>query len=221
MTPGEQERDPSSSGFSIYLEITHQSDTESSVTLNLTLTVNMQNIKTNSQKIRECTYKTLVRPQVEYAGIVWDPHTRSNIDRIEMVQRRAARWTLGEYTRQTSVSALLDRLGWRSLEQRRADERLCLFYKIVNGLVAVSVPEYIVGLNRVSRHNHSLGYIHIHTGASYYKYSFFPLSIVFPLGPLSMALRHAPFSQSQNAPCALKKCPLSAICPFIWRAPCV
>ena len=145
---------------------------------NRTLGFLKRNIKCKSRKIRECTYSSLIRPQLEYASSVWDPHTRSNIDRIEMVQRRAARWTLGEYARQTSVSALLDRLGWRSLEQRRADARLCLFYKIVNGLVAVPVPEYIVGLNRVSRHNHSLGYIQIHTGASYYKYSFFPLSIV-------------------------------------------
>ena len=34
-------------------------------------------------------------------------------------------------------------LGWRALEQRRADARLCLFYKVVHGLVAVPLPDFI------------------------------------------------------------------------------
>ena len=37
----------------------------------------------------------------------------------------------------TALSILGDYLGWRSLEQRRADARLCLFYKIVYGVVAI------------------------------------------------------------------------------------
>ena len=35
---------------------------------------------------------------------------------------------------------MLTHLGWRSLEQRRNDSRLCLFYKITHGLVAVDLP---------------------------------------------------------------------------------
>ena len=60
-----------------------------------------------------------------------------------MVQRRAARWTLDNYTRQASVSEMLTHLGWRSLEQRRNDSRLCLFYKIIHGLVALDLPPYV------------------------------------------------------------------------------
>ncbi|XP_071476159.1 uncharacterized protein [Diadema antillarum] len=38
------------------------------------------------KKIEEMTYKTYVRPIVEYAAASWDPHTRRNINRIEQMQ---------------------------------------------------------------------------------------------------------------------------------------
>ena len=76
-------------------------------------------------------YKTLVRSLVEYSSSVWSPYTKSNIARLEMVQRRAAHWTLSEYSPYASVTQMLQSLGWRSLEQRRCDSRLCLFYKIM------------------------------------------------------------------------------------------
>ena len=85
-------------------------------------------------------YKTLVRPLVEYSASVWSPYTQNNIHRIEMVQHRAARWTLDNYTIQASVSEMLTHLGCRPLEQRRNDSRLCLFNKIIHGLVAVDLP---------------------------------------------------------------------------------
>ena len=36
-------------------------------------------------------YKYFVRPALEYGSIVWNPHTVSNIDKIERVQRRMFR----------------------------------------------------------------------------------------------------------------------------------
>ena len=147
-------------------------------TANRTLGFLKRNIKSKSPYIRKCTYQTLVRPQLEYASSVWDPHTRSNIDKLEMVQRRAARWTLGDYSRYSSVTSMLEKLGWRSLEQRRADTRLCLFYKIVHGLVTVPMPEYLQRNPRIPRYGHSDSYRQIHTGVDFYKYSFYPITIV-------------------------------------------
>ena len=37
------------------------------------------------------SYQTFVRPTLEYTSITWDPTTKQNINKPEMVQRRAAR----------------------------------------------------------------------------------------------------------------------------------
>ena len=123
-------------------------------------------------------YKTLVRPLVEYSSSVWSPYTKSNIARLEMVQRRAARWTLSEYSPYSSVTQMLQSLGWRSLEQRRSDSRLCLFYKIIYGLVAIDMPPYVVHPLRTPRNSHTLGLRQIQSTVDYFKYAFYPLSIV-------------------------------------------
>ena len=73
---------------------------------------------------------------------------------------------------------MLDQLSWRTLEQRRADARLCLFYKMVHEIVAVPLPDYVQPTHRVSRYCHSMTFRQIHTNRNYYKYSFFPLAIV-------------------------------------------
>ena len=100
-----------------------------------------RNIKTKMTKVRKAAYNSLVRPQLEYALAVWDLHTKLRISQIEQVQRRAACWTVSNFDRQSSVTEMI-KLGWRSLEQRRAGARLCLFYKVIHGLVAVPLPDY-------------------------------------------------------------------------------
>ena len=46
-------------------------------------------IHTNSLPILNVTYKIKVRPIVEYAAPVWDPHTLVNINKLESIQRTA------------------------------------------------------------------------------------------------------------------------------------
>ena len=73
---------------------------------------------------------------------------------------------------------MLHDLGWRSLEQRRHDARLIMFYKIVYGLVAIQLPSYFERPLRITCHMYSLSYGQIHTAANFYQVSFFPMSIV-------------------------------------------
>ena len=134
---------------------------------NRTLSFIQRNIKTKNQRVRETAYNTLVRPQLQYAAPVWDPHTKEKILQLEKVQRRAARWTTSSFDYRSSVTAMINSLGWRTLEQRRADARLCLFYKIVYGLVAVPLPHYIQPSNRVSRYCHSMTFRRLQTSRDY------------------------------------------------------
>jgi hypothetical protein len=41
--------------------------------------------------------ETLIRPKLEYCCTVWDPHTNENINSLEKVQRRAARYTCNRH----------------------------------------------------------------------------------------------------------------------------
>ena len=136
-----------------------------------------RNIRTKDPGIRGVAYKTLVRPILEYSSPVWNPYTRSNIHRIEMARRTAARWTLGRFFSYDSVSGMLGELGWKSPENRRTDARLCLFYNIVLCLVAVSLTPYVVHSQVPRRHSksYSLAFRQIHTIADYYS-SFLHLS---------------------------------------------
>ena len=137
-----------------------------------------RNIQTKHKGIRQAAFNTIVKPQVEYASSVWNPYTQTNINKIEVVQRRAARWVTNDYSSYSSATQMINTLGWRSLEQRRDDARLIIFYKIVYGLVEISLPPYIQRQVRMTRNMHPYHFIQIHTSANYYKYTFFPMAIV-------------------------------------------
>ena len=85
---------------------------------------------------------------MEYGAIVWDLYQKYNSDKVERVQRRAARFVKSRYTRYSSVSDMLDELEWPPLSQRRQVTRLILFYKIINGLAFedILVEVYIMAL---------------------------------------------------------------------------
>ena len=61
---------------------------------NRTLGFIRRNVKISSPRLKTLAYSSLVRPLLEYASPVWDPHTSENINKIEMVQRRAARYVM-------------------------------------------------------------------------------------------------------------------------------
>ena len=73
-----------------------------------------RNLKGCTKKLRDTGYISLIRPALEYSCSVWHPHEKSNMDRIENVQRRAARFVLNNYRGKASVSEMLHNLGWQS-----------------------------------------------------------------------------------------------------------
>ena len=109
---------------------------------------------------------------------MWGPYTQSNIYKVEMVQRRAICWTLNSFSPYDSVSQIQSRLGWRSLDQSRADARLCMLYKIIHSLVVLSLPPYFQQPERMTRHSHPPALRQIHTLVNFYKNSFYPLVVV-------------------------------------------
>ena len=151
-----------------------------------------RNIRTKMLGVRETAYTTLVRPQLEYAAAIWDPHHKDKIDQIEKVQRRAACWTSCNFDTRASVSDMLETL-----------DRLCLFFKIVNNMVAVSLPDYIQPNPRTSRRGHSRSFCQLHTGKDYYKYSFFPSALFSEMRSQKtlLARQTLTYSRQQLASC--------------------
>ena len=66
---------------------------------NQTLGFLKRNIRVHNKDLKSEAYKTLLRPQLEYASTVglWSPHTVSDIQKVVAVQRRAARWVYRDY----------------------------------------------------------------------------------------------------------------------------
>ena len=62
---------------------------------------------------------------MEYGATVWDPYQKYNSDKVERVQRRAARFVKSRDSRYSSVSDMLDVWGGRLF--LKGDRRLDLF----------------------------------------------------------------------------------------------
>ena len=79
----------------------------------------------------------------DYASGIWDLHTQSNYtNKIEAVQRRAARFVTGDYRRTSSVSSMLGHLGWEEFHTRRQYGKMALMYRIVNHLVELPASPF-------------------------------------------------------------------------------
>ena len=74
-------------------------------------------------------YNVLVRPILEYACPVWNPHLVKHIHSIESIQRRATRLICGSVK---SYSERLAELNWSTLELRRKYLCLVQLYKIIH-----------------------------------------------------------------------------------------
>ena len=103
--------------------------------VNSTLGFLRRNLRVSNEQTKSSAYFSMVRPIVEYCSIVWNPYTTEYIKKVEMVQRRAARYVINRYHNTSSVTSMLDHLEWESLEARRAKNQLTMFFKIIHGLV--------------------------------------------------------------------------------------
>ena len=97
-------------------------------------------------------YTALVRPTVEYANSVWDPHLQKDINKLEMIQRRSARYVTNRYHYTSSVETKLQKLQWPTLEERRMKARFTLLYK---GEVKIDAGNKLLPPDRLSRHTQS------------------------------------------------------------------
>ena len=135
-----------------------------------------RNIQTKSELIKTKAYNTIVRPTIEYAATVWAPGQKGLINSLEAVQRRAARYVCNNHQRTASVTDMMEKLGWDSLEERRLRMKIILLFKILHKMIAIPDNQLVPTTTTTRGHNMKLR--QIPTRTNYYKFSFFPSSIV-------------------------------------------
>ena len=96
---------------------------------NTTLGFLRRNLYRCPRTCKKNAYISLVRSVLEYGAVLWDPYMKKDIDKIERIQRAAARFITGNYTSRTpgSVDNLLKKLHLPTLQARRKCLRLVLF----------------------------------------------------------------------------------------------
>ena len=85
-----------------------------------------------SSDVKLLCYNTLIGTKLEYACIVWGPYTKTNINNLERVQRKAVRFIFNKFSRLDSPTELMKANHIEPLEMRRQKKRvdfLKLLYK--------------------------------------------------------------------------------------------
>ena len=138
-----------------------------------------RNLKRCPEQIKDQAYKSLVRPHLEYASSVWSPHQKYQVDKLERVQRKAARFVKNCWIREEGVMTnMLSDLKWDSLQTRREKARLVMFYRVTHGLVDIPLPKDLLPMPyKNTRNFHPKKYRPLACNTNYYMGTFFPSTV--------------------------------------------
>ena len=105
------------------------------------------------RKSLETIYTTFIRPLLEFGDNIWDNCTQADKYELDKVQNEVARIVTAA-TKLVSINNLYREISWESLQKRRNDHKLTLFFKMYNQLA----PEYLSSLipqqvKDISRYN--------------------------------------------------------------------
>ena len=148
---------------------------------------------------RRVLYLAMVRSQFEHCSQIWRPTTRTLLDKLERLQRRAVKWILfEEHTHYTHRSYILKckNLKIMPLSDRFDFLDLVFFFKIIKGMIPVELPSYIIpyqGSSRLRRtHLDHLSYV----------------STVTPrteMGPLAKSFFYRTFTMWNHVPLEIRQ----------------
>ena len=128
--------------------------------------------------VKVSCYKSLIKPILEYACVVWDPYTQKDILAIESVQRRCARFVYNNYSSYASVTNMLQNLNWPPLAHCRHQLKAITMFKIMHHLIDIPADTILIPApSNYSLRGHSMRLLQPNTRVNSYLNSFFPSSI--------------------------------------------
>ena len=130
-----------------------------------------------SEEAKKRAYVALVRPHLEYCSPVWNPHLKKDSDKLERIQKRAARWACCRWNRHTytwsrSYEEACKHLKLKTLESRRVMLSVCQVYKIIHKLDCIPFNLYFT-FNTYCTRSHQLSLLCTASHVNCFRYSFF------------------------------------------------
>ena len=123
------------------------------------------------RKSLEIIYMVFIRPLLEYADVIWDNCILYETQELDKIQNEAAPIATGT-TKLISLDCLYNEIKWESLEKRRRNHKLTLFYKMYTNLT----PLYLSDLVQYNlRNSHALQTVDARSNN--YYYSFLPSTV--------------------------------------------
>ena len=136
-----------------------------------------RNLSACTKEVKLQGYKGLVRPVLEYASAAWDPHQKYLQEKIEGVQKSAARFITSDYSREPgSMTEILQDLDLEPLQERRRQSRLILFCKGIFNQAKLPT-EVLEEPTRKTKNMHNLPFRQLSANSDTYKNSFMPRTI--------------------------------------------
>ena len=125
------------------------------------------------QRQKRSFYLSVVRALFEHCSVIWSPQSATHINKFVAVQRRAIKWILGDQFRSYSDEEFEQKqrsLNILPIKLKFIYNDLVMFYKIVNGIVPISLPDYISIIQpEDTRYTRSSALIHDLTDTSSYQ----------------------------------------------------
>lgn len=126
------------------------------------------------------TYKTLVRPVLEYADIIWDPFQKYLTDQIDNIQKLAARFIYSDHSRYSSAASLVKRANLQPLRNCRIISKLKFICLLHHGHYKIPCSRYLQDPSKHSnRTNHCKTIRQPFSRVNSHKYSLFPQVILY------------------------------------------
>ena len=131
-----------------------------------------RNLSRCPPKVKEQCYNSLVRPILDYGCTAWDPFRENQINKLELINKRAARFVTGNYTREHgNTEKNMKTLGWPTLKVRRSRLKLAMFFKINSDMIHIPRDDLVANPRK------PLNFIVPSSSVDAHLHSFFPSTV--------------------------------------------